>query len=198
MSHPETNSPPTAEATQNISPIHLNGKAAMAAPKLSDDDHVELADMLPTGPELDPEEDIMQLARVGNIQGIEKLYDSGKFDAAYCDEEGITPLHVFCLMTITGKLSTDLDTVGSYQQPICYVPISHKSWGRCQQEGRRISCYSGNVGSAEMPLLHRASITRKWRRSARHGYPRLQHTSPSDLRREHLPPCPSSSPEHKR
>ena len=37
----------------------------------------------------------MQLARLGNIQGIEKLYESGKFDASYCDAEGITPLHVF-------------------------------------------------------------------------------------------------------
>jgi hypothetical protein len=72
-----------------------NGKSTAAAPKLSDDDHVELADMLPTGPTLDPDEDIMQLARVGDIQGIEKLYESGKFNATYCDEEGITPLHVF-------------------------------------------------------------------------------------------------------
>jgi len=72
----------------------LNGKATAAAPKLSGDDQVELADMLPTGPKLDPAEDIMQLARLGDIQGIEKLYESGKFDASYCDAEGITPLHV--------------------------------------------------------------------------------------------------------
>jgi hypothetical protein len=100
MSQNETKSSPTAESTQTKPPMHLNGKAAVAAPKLSDDDHVELADMLPGGPALDPEEDIMQLARVGNIQGIEKLYDSGKFSATYCDEEGITPLHVFALSEI--------------------------------------------------------------------------------------------------
>jgi hypothetical protein len=48
--------------------------------------------MLPTGPA--PEEDIMQLARLGDIQGIEALFESEKFDAHYCDAEGITPLHV--------------------------------------------------------------------------------------------------------
>lgn len=75
-------------------PIMPNGKASAVAPKLSDDEHVELADMLPPGPEIDPDEDIMQLARVGDLQAIKKLYDIGKFDASYCDEEGITPLHV--------------------------------------------------------------------------------------------------------
>lgn len=72
-----------------------NGKTTAAAPKLSDDDHVELKDMLPSGPL--PEEDIMQLARVGDIAGIEKLYESGKFEPTYCDHEGITPLHVTSL-----------------------------------------------------------------------------------------------------
>jgi len=70
------------------------GKATVVAPKLSDEEHVELADMLPSGPDIKPDEDIMQLARVGDIQGIERLYDSGKFDASYSDGEGITPLHV--------------------------------------------------------------------------------------------------------
>ena len=79
---------------QSSSPIMLNGKAPAAAPKLSDDGHVELEEMLPPAPEVSPEEDIMQLARLGDILGIEKLFDSGKFDASYCDEEGITPLHV--------------------------------------------------------------------------------------------------------
>ncbi len=71
-----------------------NGKASAAAPKLSGDGHVELEDIHPSGQEVSPDEDIMQLARLGDIQGIEKLYQSGKFDAEYCDAEGITPLHV--------------------------------------------------------------------------------------------------------
>ncbi|RBQ65834.1 hypothetical protein VDGD_03669 [Verticillium dahliae] len=40
-----------------------------------------------------PENDIMQLARVGNVAGMEKLFESGEYDATYHDDEGITPLH---------------------------------------------------------------------------------------------------------
>jgi palmitoyltransferase len=96
MSHSSPETKPTgavAESSQNNPLMIPNGKSTAAAPKLSDDDHVELKDILPSVP--DPDEDIMQLARVGDIPGIEKLYDSGKFDATYCDDEGITPLHVF-------------------------------------------------------------------------------------------------------
>ncbi|WEW57920.1 palmitoyltransferase akr1 [Emydomyces testavorans] len=39
------------------------------------------------------EEDIMQLARLGETGAIQKLFESGKYDAKYRDEEGITPLH---------------------------------------------------------------------------------------------------------
>ena len=95
MSQPDTKSTVEAGSAQNDSPMIPNGKAAPAAPKLSDDDHVELEDISPTAPELNPEEDIMQLARLGDIPAIEKLYESGKFDASYCDAEGITPLHVY-------------------------------------------------------------------------------------------------------
>jgi ankyrin repeat protein len=112
MSHVEPNStiPNTSNPAQSIMP---NGKTTAAAPKLSDDDHVELKDMLPSGPL--PEEDIMQLARVGDIASIEKLYESGKFEPTYCDHEGITPLHVtflcltLCVLTdlcCSGLLST--------------------------------------------------------------------------------------------
>jgi hypothetical protein len=57
-------------------------------------DHVELADMADKKPSLPIEEDIMQLARLGEIAAIQKLFDGGKFDATYRDEQGITPLHV--------------------------------------------------------------------------------------------------------
>jgi palmitoyltransferase len=40
------------------------------------------------------QKDIMQLARVGDIAAMEKLFESGEFDATYTDDEGITPLHV--------------------------------------------------------------------------------------------------------
>lgn len=96
MSHADQKPSIGAETTTKNSPNMPNGKATAVAPKLSDDDHVELADMLPSGPAIAPEEDIMQLARLGDIQAIEKLYESEKFDATYCDAEGITPLHVSC------------------------------------------------------------------------------------------------------
>jgi ankyrin repeat protein len=41
------------------------------------------------------EEDIMQCARLGESGLIKKLFDAGKYDAKYKDEEGITPLHVW-------------------------------------------------------------------------------------------------------
>lgn len=58
------------------------------------DGDVELATMADQKPSLPVEEDIMQLARLGEIASIQKLFDSGKFDATYKDEQGITPLHV--------------------------------------------------------------------------------------------------------
>jgi hypothetical protein len=84
-----------------------NGKASAVAPKLSDGDHVELSDMLPGGLKTNTEEDIMHLARLGDVPAIEKLYESGKFDASYCDAEGITPLHVFAaaLLFVGGLLT---------------------------------------------------------------------------------------------
>lgn len=54
----------------------------------------ELDDMADKKPSLPVEEDIMQLARLGEIGAIQKLFDSGKFDATYTDDQGITPLHV--------------------------------------------------------------------------------------------------------
>jgi hypothetical protein len=36
----------------------------------------------------------MQMARVGDIPGMEKLFAEGEYDATYTDDENITPLHV--------------------------------------------------------------------------------------------------------
>jgi hypothetical protein len=57
------------------------------------DDQVELKDMM-AKPQLPVEEDVMQLARLGEIGAIQKLFDAGTCDATYTDEQGITPLHV--------------------------------------------------------------------------------------------------------
>lgn len=77
----------------NLSTAMANGKASAVPPKLSDDDHVEMDDIIAAGP-VSVEEDIMQLARLGDVPAMEKLFEDGKFDATYCDDEGITPLHV--------------------------------------------------------------------------------------------------------
>jgi palmitoyltransferase ZDHHC13/17 len=47
------------------------------------------------------EEDLMQLARMGEIGAIQRLFEKGKFSATYKDEEGITPLHVCERLPIT-------------------------------------------------------------------------------------------------
>lgn len=57
------------------------------------DQNVELEDMGDKKPRLPIEGDIMQLARFGEIAALQKLFDGGKFDATYSDEQGITPLH---------------------------------------------------------------------------------------------------------
>lgn len=44
-------------------------------------------------PSLPLEEDIMQCARIGALEHIQKMIDSGKYKANYQDGEGITPLH---------------------------------------------------------------------------------------------------------
>ena len=42
----------------------------------------------------DGQDDIMQIARLGDIQGMERLFETAGYDATYTDDEGITPLHV--------------------------------------------------------------------------------------------------------
>lgn len=108
------------------------GKTSVATPKLSDDEHVEMEEIISPGSPVNPDEDIMQLARLGDIQGIEKLFGSGKFDGTYADAEGITPLHV-CVYSAEalGQLLISL-AVGCYQQPIRHVPVPLKGWRRCQ------------------------------------------------------------------
>lgn len=95
MSQADPEAIPSDNPVQIISSIMLNGKASVAAPKLTDSgQNVEMRNMLSSepGPQLD--EDIMQLARLGNVPAIQALFDAEKFHPTYCDAEGITPLHV--------------------------------------------------------------------------------------------------------
>ena len=70
-------------------PIQPSSKSMAAAPKLNSQD-MEMGNL--DAPPSEP--DVMQLARVGDIPGMEKLFESSEVDATYTDDEGITPLHV--------------------------------------------------------------------------------------------------------
>jgi palmitoyltransferase ZDHHC13/17 len=70
-------------------PIQPPNKSGAATAKLNSED-MEMGNMSGA----DSTEDIMQLARVGNVPAMEKLFEKGEFDATYTDDEGITPLHV--------------------------------------------------------------------------------------------------------
>ncbi|PSK60153.1 hypothetical protein B9Z65_1051 [Elsinoe australis] len=59
----------------------------------SDGAQHELEDIKSAKPALPIEEDLMGLARLGELRGIQKLFDSGKYNANSADEQGITALH---------------------------------------------------------------------------------------------------------
>ncbi|KAK7989767.1 NAD binding domain of 6-phosphogluconate dehydrogenase-domain-containing protein [Apiospora arundinis] len=65
-------------------------KATAAAPKVNAED-VEMGSMPGNTPPSEPE--IMQIARVGDIPAMEKLFEQSDYDATFTDDEGITPLH---------------------------------------------------------------------------------------------------------
>ncbi|KAK4940425.1 palmitoyltransferase akr1 [Elasticomyces elasticus] len=67
---------------------------ATADPASHDEpEHVETDRPGGPKPSLPVEDDLMQLARLGEIRSIQKLFDSGRYKATYADDEGITPLH---------------------------------------------------------------------------------------------------------
>ncbi|KAL4819028.1 Palmitoyltransferase akr1 [Aspergillus spinulosporus] len=85
-------------AAPGLSPPSVpSGKSAATPPKVATEDaSVELSSIktersptksIPLG------EDIMQVARIGEVSVMQKLFDEKKFTANYSDEEGITPLH---------------------------------------------------------------------------------------------------------
>ncbi|EEP76066.1 palmitoyltransferase akr1 [Uncinocarpus reesii 1704] len=87
-------------------------------------DAVELKDINSGngGEELLPiEEDIMQLARLGEIPAIQKLFESGKFDAKYRDAEDITPLHVCADVNAKGGESVATPAMWAAQRCHYYI-----------------------------------------------------------------------------
>ncbi len=77
-----------AAPAPNSSPAQPSSKSGAAAPKLNNE--VEMGELQTEAAPVD----IMQIARVGDIPAMEKLFEKGEYDATYTDDEGITPLHV--------------------------------------------------------------------------------------------------------
>lgn len=90
--------PPMPEAKS--APAQPPAKGSVAAPKLNSE--MELGSLngggsaagSVDGAAADEQQDIMHLARVGDVAAMEKLFAGGEYDATYMDSEGITPLHV--------------------------------------------------------------------------------------------------------
>lgn len=70
------------------------GKAGAASPKVTEDHNADSEETRVEEKKLPLHEDIMQLARLGEIGPIKTLFDEGKYHPKYKDEEDITPLHV--------------------------------------------------------------------------------------------------------
>ncbi|RDA85537.1 hypothetical protein CP532_3300 [Ophiocordyceps camponoti-leonardi (nom. inval.)] len=79
---------PESAVPAAVSPAQPASKSTTAAPRLNSD--MELGRLTPAET---PTSDIMQLARLGDIAAMERLFESGEFDATFVDDEGITPLH---------------------------------------------------------------------------------------------------------
>lgn len=126
----------------------------------------ELDDMADKTPSLPVEEDIMQLARLGEIGAIQKLFDSGKFDATYTDEQGITPLHVRDTLYRHGKMLTF--AVGRHQQPLRALPLPHPVRRAPQCQRRRCRRNPRALGRKALQLLHREPAAGARRRPAAH------------------------------
>jgi len=97
----------------------------------------------------------MQLARLGEIGAIQKLFASGKFDANYADAEGITPLHVWPKMKEeTFVKNTELInfqfSVGRDQQPLCAVPFPDTVRSQRQRKRWRSSRNTSPMGRKEV------------------------------------------------
>ncbi len=129
----------------------LPDKASAAPPKVSGDGNADFEDVSQQEDKLPLHEDVMQLARVGELGSIQKLFDEGKVDAKFGDKEGITPLHVsqYILQKFqVGQRGNVTVPVGSYQQPLRCMQIPHRCWVRRQRKGGRFRCSTCYMGRA--------------------------------------------------
>ncbi|KAI7304074.1 Palmitoyltransferase akr1, ankyrin repeat-containing protein akr1 [Hortaea werneckii] len=99
--HPKSNIlvglPNMSSRDPSASPLPPNERRrssnASDAPGKDALDKVELSDLDASPPRLPVEQDLMQLARLGELRSVQKLFDSGRYTAKSTDEQGITALH---------------------------------------------------------------------------------------------------------
>ncbi|KAK4499585.1 hypothetical protein PRZ48_010103 [Zasmidium cellare] len=77
----------------SISPERRDSGSAPTSPSKDGLAKVELSDLDASPPQHPIEQDLMQLARLGELRAIQKLFDSGRYTAKSTDEQGITALH---------------------------------------------------------------------------------------------------------
>lgn len=85
----------TTMPSRDVSPNRKDSGSAPTSPGKDGLDKVELSDLDSSPPPLPIESDLMQLARLGELRAIQKLFDSGRYNAKSTDDQGITALHVW-------------------------------------------------------------------------------------------------------
>ena len=112
---------------------HVPAKGTVPQAQLANSQDVELKWIPSTPPTIDPEEDIMQLARIGNLAGVQRLFESGRFDATYKDEQAITPLHVRQHFSIRADvLNTMLTSIWAGSGPRLTINMRSASFSSMQ------------------------------------------------------------------
>lgn len=106
-------------------PIQPSAKSSKAEPQVNSD--MEMGSLGNEDADQGKAEmDIMQIARTGDIASMEKLFESKEFDATYCDDEGITALHVRSSSqpTLCHTTSSHCNMTADLSVPPCSGPRS--------------------------------------------------------------------------
>lgn len=107
-------------------PSGPNGKGTTTPPKVTQQDaSVELKSMKPEREGIKGSiplgEDIMQIARIGEIPAMQRIFEEKKLTANYKDEEGITPLHVRIFFSVYEDWIPPLSLLACTQSSILNV-----------------------------------------------------------------------------
>lgn len=88
----------SSSATAGVAPGHNRKSSTSPLKATQQDASVELKAMKPDREgvrgSIPLGEDIMQIARIGEVPAMQRIFEEKKLTARYKDEEGITPLHV--------------------------------------------------------------------------------------------------------